>query len=178
MKGGLLATFLGVALGVSALSGCAADRTRVDAQTVKDAGAAGTWRGSQGQEVKIEGAGDEYRIDASGAGGARTYPMRILRIDASDIAEVEIDRKEEGKAVGIGYVYGRISVTGNSLEYRALKQSWLEGRAPSEGLRVSPLAGGRAALAVGNAQEMKSMLEAAVADENAWEGPELWSRVK
>lgn len=164
---------------VALVGGCASNKTHVNADAVEKAAVVGTWRGTQNQQVRIEHEGDAYGIDATGAGGAASeYPLRILRIGGTDIAEVEVDRAEQGDAVGVGYVYGRITATDKTLEYRGLKQSWLQGRSTPEGLRVSPLAGGRASLGVGSAKEMTAMLEAAVADENAWDPPETWTRVR
>ncbi|MDX2148915.1 MAG: hypothetical protein SFZ23_15475 [Planctomycetota bacterium] len=184
------AAVLGIAAAVlgTGMGGCSSKpktATLVSGATIELERLEGEWTDGRGTIVEIEHEGKQYEIEVEQQAGAfvpddadLVYPMKLVRSGSTTIAEVEASRTTENGTQAVAMLYGQIAVEGDVLRFRRLKSNWLGTRGDlAEDVKVTPLQGGRVALATGDAGALRRLLDAATADDGAWDAPEIWTRV-
>lgn len=169
----------GIMVGAALLAGCRTNQSPVfeRSEVVSAASMAGTWRGADGRTFTItETPGGGVRI-ASEAG---EHTGVLVNVGGRTIVEVPLSvAREMGEDAAPVYHYGRLRVSGETLEHQPLSAAWLSAQEQgSEGIASAPLASGMARVTVTDAGTMRRLLERAAGDERAWGEKEVLARIK
>lgn len=137
------------------------------------------------REIEFERDGGEWtlevdRLDDAGEEVDEAFPLRVLRVGGRTITETEIARGQGQTGPAAAFAYSMIEVDGDRLTGRPLRGEWLDAYVRTEPMlriaAVAPWGEEARTLAVGEAEGMRRMVEAAAADPAAWGEPTTWTR--